>query len=501
MNPVDGAEWNNTLIINEDCSHFYMSRTPEEMNLTELNAFIDQYAGTKVTHLFLNPNGMRTSFRSATREAIWDPVNGKEPTEPWAKHAKLLHERGLEPYKVWIDRCREKDIVPWISMRMNDVHDADKLETYMGSDFWRNNPQFWRVPHDTSGNWTLRALNFIHPEVREHAFSLLRELFGRYDFDGIELDWMRFGYHLTPGKEKDEGIVLTEFMRDVRKLANEWEQKRGHAIQIAVRVPADPDAATGLGMNAVQWAKEGSVDLIIPTPFWATSDFDIPVEKWRAELNSNSSDQSRKVAIAPGIEHSSRAWPGATPISNDLPCLYGFVAAERYRGANSIYLFNWMDSQTQPVSAADYRILLEKGVGDDVVNNVKRRHLVTFRDTVPRGVSENIQLPRKTTDNCKFTIELGPVPVSGKLLLILGLRENSSLPDTSFSVSLNGTDLEPLPDASDVKCYGDAKRAMRFRCPLNSAKNGTNEIQIRHKSGEYQEIVWVELYVDPNDNS
>jgi uncharacterized lipoprotein YddW (UPF0748 family) len=223
------------LIINEDAWHFFDTRTPEQMTLDGLNAFIDQYAGTKITHLFLNPNAQTTRFKSQTRSAAWDI----ESKEIWSRNAKLLHERGLDPYKIWIERCREKKISPWISMRMNDVHYADKTDHYYHSSFWRNNPSFWRVPNEKSDNWrnralalnpdafrivdsnlftSNRALNYVHPEVWEHQMSFVHELFERYDFDGLELDWMRFGWHLTPGKEKEESIILNKFMQEVRKI-------------------------------------------------------------------------------------------------------------------------------------------------------------------------------------------------------------------------------------------------------------------------------------------
>ncbi len=57
---------------------------------------------------------------------------------------------------------------------------------------------------------------YAHAAVREHQMSFVRELLERYDPDGLELDWMRFGYHLTPGREQEEGTILTEFVREVR---------------------------------------------------------------------------------------------------------------------------------------------------------------------------------------------------------------------------------------------------------------------------------------------
>ena len=90
----------NMLVINEDNSHFFGSRKPEAMSLAGLHAFVDQYAGSAVTHLFLCPNAMRASFRSHSRAAIWDPVGGKEPEGNWPQNAKRLFEAGLDPYQV-----------------------------------------------------------------------------------------------------------------------------------------------------------------------------------------------------------------------------------------------------------------------------------------------------------------------------------------------------------------------------------------------------------------
>ena len=136
----------NMLALNEDNSHFFGTRKPEDMTTAGLHAFVDQYAGSAVTHLFLCPNAMRASFRSQSRDAIWDPVGGKEPDGLWPQNAKRLFAAGLDPYQVWIGRCREKGLSPWLSMRMNDVHDVDNPDNFMHSSFWRAHPEFWRVP-------------------------------------------------------------------------------------------------------------------------------------------------------------------------------------------------------------------------------------------------------------------------------------------------------------------------------------------------------------------
>ena len=68
-----------TLILNEDDSHFFGSRSAEQMNLEGLHAFVDQYAKTAVSHLFLCPNAMKASHRSKVRDAIWELKDGQKP--------------------------------------------------------------------------------------------------------------------------------------------------------------------------------------------------------------------------------------------------------------------------------------------------------------------------------------------------------------------------------------------------------------------------------------
>ncbi|MFM8617350.1 MAG: hypothetical protein ACKOE8_01305 [Opitutaceae bacterium] len=481
-------------IINEDNSHFFGSRPPEAMTLAGLHAFIDQYAGTKVTHLFLSPNSMRASFRSRTRDAIWDPVDGREPDGLWPRNARRLHEAGLDAYAVWIARARERGISPWLSMRMNDVHNADTPGSYMHSDFWRTHPRLRRVPDGAGQPWTNHALNYIHEEVRTHQMAFVRELLERYDPEGLELDWMRFGHHLTPGREKEEAPVLTAFVREVRELTRVWSARRGHPILLGVRAPAHPDAATGLGMDAALWAREGLVDLIVPAPFWSSSDFDIPVELWRERMGPS----AKRVAVLPALEHNARAWIRGVTVANDLASAYGFAASALHRGADGIYLFNWMDSQTRPVDAADYARLLRTGFSPAAVAAEPRRHPVTFRDTVPRGFPDGTQLPIRLPEKGTIRLHLGPGTASGgSAHAVIGLAAKAG--DTGrLRVTLNGRELAPAGEVSDRRLIAGAASAPRFACPPVSVRAGENTLEFSVPAGtDPIEIVWVEIRVEP----
>ena len=482
----------NLLVINEDCGHFFTYRKVSQMNVPGLQAWVDQYAGSAVTHLFLNPNGMRASFRSRTRNAIWDPVRGEEPQGAWPQNAKRLHQAGIDPYAVWIARCRAKNISPWLTMRMNDVHQAEDRDNYQHSAFWRKNVRLWRIPNHEHGS----GLNYAHAEVRKYQMDFVQELLERYDPDGIELDWMRFPEHLTPGKEREEGRFLTEFMHKARALTRQWSIKRGHPIQLGVRAPAHPDAAAGVGMDAVTWAQLGLVDMIVATPFYFSTDFDIPFELWKKRL----AEAPRAVTVIGGVESTARPWISGTPVGNSLETLRGFAASAHDRGAMGVYLFNWMDGNDWPVSARDYEHLLKHGVGPTVVTSKSRRHPVCFRDTVPPGFSMGVQLPADAAVGKTFRVHIGPRPTSGHVWAIAGLAERTGISTARFSGKLNGHDLRPTQDAQDVKIFGgQVARAVQFTCTLSSLRDGYNDLDLRQIAGEpSQQIVWVELRIEPS---
>jgi hypothetical protein len=479
------------LILNEDNSHFFSSRPPEAMTREGLHALVDGYAGSAVTHLFLSPNSMRASFRSRTREAIWDPVNGVEPDHIWPRNARLLYSAGLDPYEIWIRRARQKGISPWLSMRMNDIHSVDDPDNFMHSEFWRRHPELRRVPEGPVQPWTNHALNYTYAAVREHQMAFVRELLERYDPDGLELDWMRFGFHLTPGREREEGEILTAFVREVRALTQEWAKRRGHPIRLGVRAPAHPDAAAGLGMDAVAWAREGLVDLIVPCPFWRTSDFDIPLELWRERLGA----VAERVPVVPGFEHNLRAWLTGATVPNDLASLRGFAASMDQRGAESLYLFNWMDSQTRPVSAEDYAVLIRDGLTPKALKGLPRRHPVTYRDTVPRGFPDGTQLPVETKNGGTFHLQTGPVPATGKAWVVIGCADREGLAGTQFDVKLNGQSLSiAAEELGDVSNLAGVARAVRIACPLEMLHLGKNELVVRQRDGgPSQQIVWIEI--------
>jgi hypothetical protein len=442
--PVPSLPARTALCLNEDNSHWFSTRAGQTITPDFVSSFVDQYAGTQVRELILSANSQRTSFASE----VWDPIwKGYQPDGPddqpllrstpaasragarkWVHTAWDLARKKIDPYSLWIARARQKGLSPWISMRMNDLHNVDDPDSYMHSTFWREHPEFRRVPWRFV-DWRDRAFDFAHPEVREYHFRLIEEYCGRYDFDGLELDWMRFGFHFRPGHEIKDGPLLTEFMRRTRRLLDTCEERRGHKIQLGARVPSRPQTAVHLGMDGALWAREGLVQMLVVTPFWASIETDMPMELWRRLCGD-------RVTLAAGLELLLRPYHDYRPLQfNTLETVRGASASLLSRGADRIYLFNYMDSQTAMPDRENYSTVLRECGRLDTLADKARRHVVTYSDTLAPGEASGAQLPKTLAAGqwAAFRLHVGPRLEKGAVLLKLDgatigeLRVNGAL--------------------------------------------------------------------------
>lgn len=474
------------LCLNEDNSHWFFTRAGQAHTRESVAAFVDQYAGTQVRELLFSANSQRTSFASK----VWDPIwKGYDPQAPddqtlfrsttgearvnarkWVHTAWSLAEQGIDPYAIWIERARNRGLSPWVSMRMNDLHNVDDPDSYMHSTFWRQNPQFRRLPW-RAVDWRDRAFDFTHEEVRAYHFRLVQEYLERYDIDGLELDWMRFGFHFRPGQEAAGGKLLTDFMRATRKLADSWAKRRGHRISIGARVPSRPQTAIDLGMDGALWAREGLIDLLVFTPFWASIEPDMPVELWRRLAGD-------KVILAAGLELLLRPYPGYRPIPmNSIETVRGAAASLLQRGADRVYLFNYMDSQTEMPDSGNYPALLRECGRLDTLAGKPRRHVVTYSDTSAPGEPAPAQLPQTLSAGqwASFRLHCGPLLRRPKVRMEIETGSLSVVRANGQECSASGAEsgLKPGPQRGSVTWDIPAGAAGRVILDVQARTAGT----------------------------
>jgi len=497
------------IVLNEDDSHFFYSRSPDEMTLKGVHEYVDNRAGPQVTEIFYNPNAQRTSYASKAWQSHWDGrqvkpgENGSLPK--WMNNAHLLHSRGIDPYAVWLSRAREKGISPWVSMRMNDIHCGYDEKSPLHSDFWVQHKDLRRVRHRHPLCSREAAFDYGRKEVREHHMALVRELLARYDTDGIELDWMRFPKHFQLGHEQQGGRVLTkEFMPEVRRLANKAAKRLGHPVKVAVRVPSRPQMARELGMDAIAWARRGLVDMITVTPFLYTLEFDMPIELWR-ELLGN-----LPICLAAGLE-----W-GLTPywearlvgdMRNTAETVCGAAASYLHRGADRIYLFNYFDRQPEPEDEASIKEMLAHAGSAETATAHPRRHVVTFIDTASPGARRLQVLPSKVffgwEGNATFRINIGPRPTGRRVTAFVGLGKDGCQDFSGLEVFCNSAPCPPT-EAAAPKVHPVVNKVMGFDVSASCLQGGDNildlaarkpEVITKPKPENTYQVVWVEIRI------
>ncbi|HBL73601.1 MAG TPA: hypothetical protein DD458_00095 [Prolixibacteraceae bacterium] len=100
-------------------------------------------------------------------------------------------------------------------------------------------------------------LRFEVPEVRQFAFDAFEECL-EIGVDHISVDLCRYPDAI------DVPETCNAFLRDLRKLADQWEQERGSKINIMLRFPVLPDKQGHL-FDFATWIRECWVDYLIPS--------------------------------------------------------------------------------------------------------------------------------------------------------------------------------------------------------------------------------------------
>lgn len=486
--------------LNEDNSHYFGTRGKKASDPEEIRNFILQYKGTNVTRMILNGNSQKTSFPSKAGDVIYKDVDpGYFDNSPgihlpsWFYAVKDLADKGIDLYTEWINLLREINISPWMSMRMNDVHNAQDIDHPMHSRFYKENLNYRRAIYRDE-KWEDRQLNYLIKDVQDYHFAILEEYFEKYDFDGIELDWMRFGNHFPAGYEDTGREVLNKFMMKTRKLADKYQKIRGHKIEIAARVPVKPETAYDMGMDGVGWALAGYVECLIPSPFWHTSQADIPVERWKRQV------QGTGCLIAPCIEICLRqyAFPHCKNEFqfNTLETLRGAAIPFIDRGADAIYLFNYMDYQKFAYDNSYYHDIISEIGNYELMQKSTRRTVLTFNDRRPEGTVSDERLPC-TLIKDKFTgfrLHTGKMQKNTESLALLSFTGKNNINSDDFEVYINS-------EKCDYKgAYNPGKpipvtQVFAWEIPIKAYKDGYQVIEVVAKSNGYV-IDWVEILIN-----
>jgi len=436
-------------IFNQDDSEFFFVRPPEEVSGEAVDAWVDSIAAAGVGTILSCVCAMRTNYASRAWEPRWtgydphgpddQPVLAHLPKDnipavrKWVESEKRLADLGINFHERAFARCKTHGIGAWASIRMNDLHDCDLPDSPLLSGFYKDQRDrgFLRVPY-RAGGWPERALDWGRKDVRDHYMGLVREVLAFRGIEGLELDWMRFGWHFQMGRELEGGAILTDWIGEVRQLCEHAAAREGHPVRLGCRVPSDPETARLLGMDGVTWARKGLVDLLVPTPFWATCEFDMPMQEWKRLL------EGTNCTLAGGLEIRYQPFPAA-PATTMTPELAAGAAMAVLDGeADLVYLFNYFAKGhlDNLWSHESFNRTLSAMRDLKALTPLPRRHAVTYRDIIAPGHPSGYLLPAGGGLGI-FRLQTGPKPTGRKVQVLLELEAEGNTEPAAPKVRVN----------------------------------------------------------------
>lgn len=444
-----------------------------------------------------------------------------------------LHEDGVDWLAEAARACRAAGVSPWLSYRMNATHFSLRPESPVNAPVFRDpaNRLSGRVPGPTGvthPSWI--GLNFGQPAVRAYMLEMIREGIHQYDYEGIELDWLRHPVCLEAPASRAATSAITDWTGELKVLA----RSRRADIPLGLRLPANLGYLRSVGLDVREMVRQGFVDFITFSNYWQTS-WETPLDVLRKELGpdvviyggiedapnwleaqapslvtrplgqelqlaGDNAYRSEKAASSPRVR-------GTRYLSASAPFLRANAAGKLALGADGVTTFNFFvtDQVRVPGQRADYAALRElsdlgrlRGTAKHYAFNSATKQAKRIWDVpeqlpviIPPGLRRSLRLPM-----CAEPVDRGLRLV----VQVVTAREGSNIP---CGVSLNGG--WPSQDGRDThellfpsgpySRHVDEHAARNYELPVGEVLDGWNEVTLHNDGTEDLRVIMVELAI------
>ena len=183
----------------------------------------------------------------------------------WAHDGKIPEHLDTQ-VRTYLAAARKAKLDVFLSVRMNDIHDAWAKELSYPLKLKRPDLLIGAnrgFSNDTtmSAHWS--GFDWAKPEVHKHFLAFIAWCCRRYDLDGVELDWFRHPLMFKLGEEQQNIETLNGFVRQVRGELNRIAKQRGKRYLLTVRALDTPEFSLRTGLDVAQWLQEGLLDMLI----------------------------------------------------------------------------------------------------------------------------------------------------------------------------------------------------------------------------------------------
>ncbi len=480
-----------------------------------IESSVDETAGTGIEVHMLQP-----AFG-------WVPW-WKSQVYPFSEHVKFMQERfgatvlkggwaeymvaGGDMVQVFAKRCREKNLAPFVSLRMNDAHGHELMEGPKGprNDLaWAalapihvDHPE-WRLGSKL-GDWNQRPLNWTIPEVREFKLRMIEELCRQYPLAGFELDFMRFPvFFRTEETTREQRVaIMTGFIGQVRNILDRTAPD-GQRRWLCVRVPAFLAAYDAMGIDLAQWVPAG-VDMVNLSHFFFTAQ------------NGDLAEIRRQVpqaSVYVEMCHTTRVGPTVgAPKGYDNFSYRRTTEAQFYTTAHLAYA-RGLDGASAPHSMY-YR---QHGSGPrgpfceppfGVFQHLSDRVWLArqpqhyFLSEVwnsPRVPDRPLPKTFKLGQSHHFALDMAPPSQGWTKPGRLRIQSSQDLGDSRWVCRFNGRNLTETPDRSEPypnpypALLGEPEHHRAWIVPPSLPKDGINRIELSLREGNPTTMVFLDL--------
>lgn len=413
-----------------------------------------------------------------------------------------LAEAGIDWLRETSVACRARGLAPWFSIRMNDTHGANSPDgSYFNCPLFRDpamrvnkhalNPADPAAPRR-------EGLDYLKREVREYMLSVIREPLEDYDFEGLELDWMRDPICVAPPASAADTRVITDFILGIGELTKARGRAIGRPYPLGLRAPGDLNLLRDIGIDVRTLVKEGALDFFGPTNFWQTS-WDMPFDGLRRELGEG----IRLLGVVEGGPNwlkcrSSAVKADGTYLDRNLGYrtmqynpdhIRGNAAGKLVLGADGIEFFNCFFGWDRRVSR-DSAYEAIRGVGDLGTLRGKRKAYAFSTQfwhplgTIPVERIEQFPCILEPDTRRAFRLPMAREPEGMKATVQVVLDKTDPLPDlgTAFNggwPTFRRTESGSLlSEGRDYDSVLEEQTILRFDFPSERILEGWNEITV-----------------------
>lgn len=472
-----------------DWPMLFLNTESKEAALASIKEYFGNYVGSAVTDLMINPFEQNSSVPTKSKhiswfyeKSTWTEENGiPVDYSRFSGIYKVFTEYGIDIFAEIFKTVKDFNIRPWLTLRMNDAHCNSDETAYMRSDLYYEAKRDGMMIGDRYGYFA-HNFNFSYEKIRTVMLEYIEEIFLRYDVFGYQLDFIREIFCFDYVNETGICDIMTDFIREVKKIVKKAEEKFGHPMKLSVRFGRSIEHNKVFGFDAETWVKEGLVDVIVPSPRWECTDSAIPVDEWKTLAGEN-------VAVFAGVE---TRMTYASTVSADH--VKGYAAGFYAKGADGVYFDNFYQSVSNGLKVWN---LKRKDLTEGL-----RKFVVTSQDIVPEGHTGYKPLPLNVdSDGAELNICMGIIRNSEKVTLTVSVKNGyKNLP----SVKLNGVGnsdvrLIETPIGKDMYKNNIPIPLMKDSQFVEYTFNGVSaecDLTIRFENGVV-EVNYIELSVEP----